>query len=185
MLRPADRDLTPLLAGKHAGHGFGRVYPNIVQLEATLALLEANPDIVIPRDNRRLVEGALHPEALARIAEANGATWIVHERQRRGGKHAEATTAAQVALDLSQPFRSLVFQDESVATRLGARDLIVDIDPPLAGPFGSVVARFHIPAWLVAADVTNRTEAERIDDTRFRLGSRTYRYDRWGLRTEG
>ncbi|WP_056439174.1 hypothetical protein [Sphingomonas sp. Leaf257] len=41
-------------------------------------LLEQRSDIVIPRDNRQLVERALHPQALAVIQREGGAAWINH-----------------------------------------------------------------------------------------------------------
>ena len=187
VLRPPERDLSPLLG--HVGgerHGLGSVYANLVQLEATLRLLEASPEIVIPRDNRRLVEQALHPEALDAIARAGGDAWRNHAHERAGGDHAAGRTAEAVALDLSRPFRELVFADvdEAVVTRLGARDLLVDLSPPLAGPFGGEIARVAIPAHMLGT-LKPHDEPEVIDTRSFRLGTRRFGYNQWGLHRLG
>ena len=182
VLRPPERDLSPLL-GKTNGarHGLGSVYPNVVQLEATLRLLEDTPEIVIPRDNRRLVERALHPEALAAVI-AGDIVWSNHANERAGGDHAAAESARRIALDLSQPFRTLTFADvdEEVATRLGARDLLVDLPEPLASPFGGVVTRIAIPHHM-ARGIGARDEPQLIDANSFHLGTRCFGYDQWGL----
>lgn len=182
VLRPPERDLSPLL-GKTNGarHGLGSVYPNVVQLEATLRLLEDPPEIVIPRDNRRLVERALHPEALAAVI-AGDIVWSNHANERAGGDHAAAESARRIALDLSQPFRTLTFADveEEVATRLGARDLLVDLPEPLASPFGGVVTRIAIPHHM-AHGIGARDEPQLIDANSFQIGTRRFDYDQWGL----
>ena len=187
VLRPEERDLTPWLdRGRRERHGLGNVYPNLLHLEATLRLLEARPDIAIPRDNRLLVERALHPEALAPIQQEGGAAWINHGNALAGGVVADGQRASGVALDLSLPFNQLVFPDDmaAVTTRLGARDLLLDLDPPLAGPFGGQVTRIALPGWMVG-QVASGAPVERLDDRRFRFGGRDYRYDQWGLRTDG
>lgn len=184
MLRPPERDLSPLL-GKTNGarHGLGSVYPNVVHLEATLRLLEDSREIVIPRDNRRLVERALHPEALAVVIAGNPA-WRNHANERAGGDHAAVETARRIALDLSQPFLTLTFADveEEAATRLGARDLLVDLPAPLASPFGGTITRIAIPHHM-ARGIGARDEPQLIDARSFQLGSRRFGYDQWGLHT--
>ncbi|MDR6128574.1 CRISPR-associated endonuclease/helicase Cas3 [Sphingomonas sp. SORGH_AS802] len=186
VLRPSARDLTPLLGKGGGGHGLGIVYPNLVQIESTLRQIEANPEIVLPRDNRRLVEGALHPEALAGVAREGGTAWINHAAERAGGTLAEGQAATRIALDLSQRFTTLVFGEagEAAATRLGARDLLLDLETPLAGPFGRAITRIALPAWMVGRVAPGEAPV-RLDDHRFQLGERRYVYDQWGLRREG
>ncbi|WP_294355033.1 hypothetical protein [uncultured Sphingomonas sp.] len=182
VLRSAARDLSVLLGkGGGARHGLGSVYPNLVQLEATLRVLEQSPEIVIPRDNRRLVERALHPDALAAIS-AEGAAWHNHAAERAGGELASAEAARRIALDLSQPFRTLTFADveEAVVTRLGARDLLIDLPDPIASPFGGAITRIAIPAHL-ARGIGACDEPRVTGPATFEIGARRYDYDQWGL----
>ncbi|KQM84921.1 hypothetical protein ASE67_14590 [Sphingomonas sp. Leaf23] len=185
VLRPAARDLTPLLRGRSL-HGLGgtkRVvpYPDLLPIEATLRLLETMQEIVIPRDNRMLVERALHPDLLDDLADGLGSEWQNHRRQRNGGTAGDAQTAHTVALDLGKRFTELRFPigGEDVATRLGARDLLIDLPAPLDGAFGGTIDRIAIPAWM--AEGVGAAEVERIDGQRFALGGQRYRYDQWGL----
>jgi len=191
VLRPADRDLTALLDPGRASHGLGAlrngrgVYPDVLQLEATLRLLEANPAIAIPADNRRLVEHALHPDALAQIAAA-GTDWANHAATVNTVAYGDRDTALALSLDLSVPFRDLHFPDgeEAVLTRLGARDLLVDLDPPLPSPFGTPVPRLAIPHWMaggIGADARVELLDKDEDGRRFRLDERVFRYGRWRL----
>ncbi|WP_288413271.1 CRISPR-associated helicase Cas3' [uncultured Sphingomonas sp.] len=185
VLRPAERDLTPLLYGR-ALHGLGGVqriapYPDMLPVEATLALLEGKPHIVIPRDNRMLVERALHPALLDALGDTLGGDWQNHRRQRNGGALVDAETAASIALDLGRRFTALrPFEGgEAVATRLGARDLLVDLPEALDGAFGGTIDRIAIPAWM--AEGADSATVERIDGQQFALGAKRFRYDRWGL----
>lgn len=190
VLRPAARDLSVLL-GRTSGarQGLGSVYPNLVQLEATLRVLEAMPEIVIPRDNRQLVERALHPDALAAIS-AQGAAWHNHAAERAGGELASAEAARRLALDLSQPFRTLTFADvdEAIVTRLGARDLLIDLPEPIASPFasnfGEGVTRIAIPAHM-ARGIGARDEVRVTGASHFEIGERRFGYDQWGLHALG
>ena len=192
VLRPAERDLSALLGREAERHGLGPmkdgrgVYPNLLQLEATLRAIEATPDVTIPADNRRLVEHALHPHVLDGIAAELGTAWRNHAAECSGITFADRQTGQTLALDLSTPFRDLHFPDidEIVATRLGAKDLLVDFDPPLAGPFGDPVERLRIPRWM-ARGVTAEDEPALLtrdaDGAHFRLATKTYAYGRWGL----
>lgn len=183
VLRPANRDLGALLDGARPRHGLGgRVYPHLGQLEATLRLLEQSPVIAIPQDNRRLVEQALHSDGLAAIAAEGGAAWINHANDRSGARARDRQSAGSIALNLSQRFSELVFTSdvEAVMTRLGARDLLVDLPEPLTGPFGTEVARITIAGWMVTG--LSETPAERVDAQHLRVGTRTFAYDAWGLR---
>ena len=186
VLRPEERDLTPWLdAGRRERHGLGHVYPNLLHLEATLRLLEDRPDIAIPRDNRLLVERTLHPQALAVIQQEGGGAWINHGNRLAGGVVADGEKASTVALDLSRRFDELVFPDDmtAVTTRLGARDLLLDLDTPLSGPFGREVRRIALPGWMTG-NASPGAPVERLDDRRFRFAGRDYLYDQWGLRPD-
>ncbi|KQN40981.1 hypothetical protein ASG37_03465 [Sphingomonas sp. Leaf407] len=178
VLRPADRDLTSMLRGGNP------VYRNVVVLETTLALIEANPHIAIPHDNRRLVEHALHPDAIKATATARANTWQNHANEEAGRKHTEAKTAEALAIDLTRDYRLLSFAPDvevAVATRLGGRDLIVDLPEGLAGPFGGSVTRLKIPDWM-AKGMKPDSPVTIVDTASLTLGEHRYRYDQWGLR---
>lgn len=188
VLRPAARDLTPLLKGR-ALHGLGGAkrlapYPDLLPVEASLTLLEEMPCIVIPRDNRLLVERALHPDLLDALAERLGVAWQNHRSERSGGAAVDLQAAGQVALDFRRRFTELQPFDggEAVATRLGARDLLVDLTQPLSGAFGGTIERIAIPAWM--APGVGDAPVEPIDARTFAIGSHRFAYDHWGLRRD-
>lgn len=194
VLRPADRDLSALLGAVRDRHGLGPMahhggpYPDLLALEATLRSLEANPTVTIPADNRRLVEVALHPQALEAIAASLGTDWRNHAAAMAGKAHADRSTAKSLALDLSRPFSELIFpidaNADAITTRLGGRDLLVDLVPALAGPFGQPVTRIKIPAWMAGTIGPEEQPTPAVRDGEgwtFRLGARGFRYDRWGL----
>lgn len=192
VLRPAARDLTPLLGPMRMRHGLGPtrdgggVYPNLLHAEATLRLLGANPVILLPTDNRRLVENALHPEMLDAIARELGTAWTNHAARCAGIDHIGRQTGGDLSLDLSVPFRDLIFPEgaQGVGTRLGDQPILVDFDVPLPGPFGEAVMRIAVPHWMAGrVDPDDRPEplGHDKDGWRFRLGEHHYVYGRWGL----
>lgn len=109
VLRPPERDLSALLGNVPERYGLGPmkdgggVYPDLLQLEATLRLLEAHATIAIPADNRRLVEHALHPEVIDALAAELGTAWLNHAASRAGTAYADRGTAEDLSLDLSVP----------------------------------------------------------------------------------
>lgn len=192
VLVPAERDLSAYLGRVQDRHGLGPmrdgtgVYPDLLTLEATLRLIETNPAITIPADNRRLVEGALHPEVAKRLQQELGTAWINHANAQDGTAIAERQLAQRWSLDLTAPFGSLLFQDDdqAIATRLGTRDRLVDFVPPFAGPFGRPVGRLTIPGWMagtLSPDAEPVLEGCAAEGALFRLGDRRFCYGRWGL----
>jgi CRISPR-associated endonuclease/helicase Cas3 len=191
ILRPAERNLIDLLTPARDRHGLGPnkdgrgVYPDLLQIEATLRLLESNPQITIPNDNRRLVENALHTEIREALLKDLGTDWLNHDAKLAGIAHAERTMAASQSLDLDKPFKEHVFpRDELIATRLGARDLLVDLPVPLRGPFGADITRIAIPHWM-AGGITRLDKPTILGPSEagqsFTIGPRHYAYGRWGL----
>lgn len=192
VLVPEERDLSAYLGRVRERHGLGPirdglgVYPDLLVLEATLRLIEANEAVVIPADNRRLVEGALHPEVTDGLRRALGTAWINHANAQDGTAMAERALARRWALNLSAPFGSLIFpdRDEAITTRLGTRDRLLDFDPPFAGPFGLAVERLTIPGWMAGAvppDAVAVVDDSGSGGTLFRLAERGFHYGRWGL----
>lgn len=191
VLTPAGGDLTPHL--KQPRHGLGRfhqgggVYPDLRILEATRRLIDAAPTRQIPRDNRELVERAIHPQARQQIEQELGAAWVKHGQDIDGETGAGRTIAHLQALPYDKPFEGLTFPDadQKVATRLGAADRLVEFDPPLCGPFGLDVRELAIRHHLLPPELPFDAAPEHIQPIsggfEFSLGARRYRYSRVGL----
>jgi CRISPR-associated endonuclease/helicase Cas3 len=197
VLTPPGHDLAPLL--KRARHGLGPmrtgagldgVYVDLRILEATRRLIDAQPTRQIPQDNRALVEQATHLEALTAIERELGTDWQRFGQELDGSLSAKSSLGRLHALPYDQPYDdSLTFPDseQKIATRLGAADRLVMIDPPQAGPFGQPVRqltlRHHqMPTGLSPdAQPTAITPLPDHAGFEFTLGERRYRYDRFGL----
>ncbi|MBB4087909.1 CRISPR-associated helicase Cas3' [Sphingomonas carotinifaciens] len=180
ILRPATRDL---MAASGPRHGLGGVYPDILQLESTLRLLESRAHVTIPDDNRHLVETALHPGSITTLAATLGTAWTNHAANRSASFHAARRTAEQLALDLSMDFNLLEFTSntEDATTRLGAATIQLPLPRPLPGPFGQPVPHLTLPPHMLPPTKTPQ-EVRILDDCHFQLGTSRYAYDSWGLR---
>ena len=196
VLTPADRDLTPFLDRKRERHGLGPlkdgrgVYPDITMIEATWALLEETPEIVIPRDNRRLVEMATHPEALERITEVKSERWKKHAQEQEGTDIYDRQLGQGHSLDTATPFSELLFsKDETIRTRLGANDRRVKLDRPWTIPFGQTLTELRIPGHM-AEGLGPEPKVESSGDSGEKslsliVDGNLFRYDRFGLVRQG
>ncbi len=192
ILVPAERDLSRYLGRVRARHGLGPqaqgggVYPDLLAIEATWRLIEGNLAIVIPADNRRLVEQALHPDRAESLQAELGTAWMNHAAQQSGIAFAERGLARSYALDVSKPFTKLMFppRDERISTRLGTRDRLVRFAEAVTGPFGLPLRQLTIPDWMArGVPVDTEPEVSKAGlQIVFGLGDRTYCYDRMGLR---
>lgn len=191
VLTPAARDLTPLInrTGEARGeHGLGTVYEDLRVIEATWRLLEAQPILEIPATNRRLVEGATHPEALKEIVKQLGQKWRKHEQTVVGKMIATHGLAGLNVVARDEPLSECRFPprlEAHIRTRLGEDDRIVEFADAIPGPFGLSHRRLMIPGWLVrGADAAARPEQVTAEGgaIRFRFGLGDYVYDRLGLR---
>lgn len=193
VLQPENRDLSRYLGKVKERHGLGPmrdgsgVYPDLITLEATLRLLEANPTVSIPADNRQLVEGALHASVKERITDELGTAWANHSNALEGREFADRGTARHWALDISKPFTSLLFPEpsEAISTRLGLKNRIVDLPGGLRGPFGTYIHRLSVPGWMARTANAEDTASD-IDTTtdgiiRFSFSNKRFQYDRFGL----
>jgi len=171
----------------------GGVYEDLRILELTRRLVEAEPVWRIPAMNRRLVEAATHPDALAAVeaelTEADPA-WRSHFDRRAGRYFADLGAAQGALLRFDRPFTDFrVEPDEIIATRLGGADRHVAFEgPPLPrGPFGRPVPSLKLPHHL-AANIPVDAQPDLVetlgdrDGFTFRLGSIVFTYDRLGLR---
>lgn len=184
LMLPTSPDLSPLLKASRHGIGKERAYDNLLAVEATRRLVMDAPLWSIPRDNRRLVETGTHPGELQRLADGMSAAWANAWGQYQGGKSAERVAAADVSIDFRKPFAAVSWPDgaEKVATRLGARDLLLPLDPPLPSPFdGTLIKHLKLPHWMAPDGLPEDAAFTTDADGRLQLADATYRYDRLGL----
>lgn len=165
--------------------GLGSVYPDLRALELTRRLLIDTPQVAIPADNRRLVEGATHPECLRQLA---GERWQRHAQKVDGGILAQEIAAHYAAARYEQEFEKCVFNDiqknPKARTRLGIDTLRVPLPEPLPGPFGRTVDELTVPGRFLperSGDETPSAIECRPDGIRFTLAGVQFRYTRLGL----
>lgn len=165
--------------------GWGSVYEDLRMLELTWVLLKETPNVEIPFDNRRLVEGATHPE---RLASLQGDRWLRHAQMMGGRALSKELAAFYAAESYGKAFGECRFNDiaenATARTRLGLDTLRIRLDAAAAGPFGAEIAEITIPGHLApkdtgedAAEVTVRRDGELV----LRYGEQYYRYSRYGL----
>jgi CRISPR-associated endonuclease/helicase Cas3 len=168
--------------------GLGSVYPDLRILQLTWDALkrdnnEQNRQIVIPRDNRLLVENATHPDALIQLKSQR---WHRHAALVEGGQIAQGVRADHVSLVkcYDQPFGAFSFNElnDDARTRLGLDTLRLPLPEPVIGPFGASLSEMVIPGHMapkgeeVIQDLIHIAEG-----ITFRLGPKHYRYTRHGL----
>lgn len=184
VLTPTERNLWTTL--RRGGHGLRHVYPDPRIIEATWRLIEAHPRWDIPVMNRFLVERATHPDALAPIEAAWRAAdpaWRKLLDEALALSPSQIQQARLSRLDRGRPFSDFCLPSEdSFATRLGARDRMVDF-AGLEGPFGTPIGKLRVPQFL--APDAGEAEAEIVSNSGeglvFRLGASELRYGRMGL----
>lgn len=160
------------------------VYMDVACLALTAAMVRDEPVWRIPQMNRRLVEGATHPESRAAEIARRGPAWLDYETNAGGREAAIRTHARLKLLRRDQPFPDLFRCDEeSVMTRLGAEGLMVELAPGAIGPFGVEVRRLALPAhWRGLMPPDGPAPVEPLPGGfRLRLGDAALRYGRLGL----
>lgn len=187
VLVPEDLTLENLLRsnGQVSGMaGLGSVYPDLRVMRLTLDLLRNEPIWVIPRDNRRLVEGATHPEALAML---DSPIWQRHAQKVEGEALAQALQATLAGIQ-PKPFGTFTFNplNTTVQTRLGLNDWRVRLERTVTSPFGQRLAEIVIPGHLAPAtpEETAQVLIQNADRIMLQCGERRYRYTRMGLQRE-
>jgi CRISPR-associated endonuclease/helicase Cas3 len=165
-------DLTPLI--RRPAHGLGATdrytqpYPDLVGLEATRRLILTEPVWTIPAMNRRLVELTTHPEEITRLCDelvARDPDWAQATNRRFGRTFVQRSEAARAILRTDKGFddpEAYFGIDCDAATRLGARDLLIELTEPARGPFGGQVKTFAVPFhwWSGRIEETNDMTAE-------------------------
>lgn len=191
ILMPRGYDLEPMLSRPR--HGLGRfrdgggVYADLRVVESTRRLIAAHPTVVIPEDNRYLVEAATHPERLHAVEQAGGEAWQRLAQQVEGDTGAQRVVGHLHALEVDKAFdEQQGFPDKvDIATRLGAQDRLLHFDPPPPGPFGAQLREFPVRHFLLPTgldpDAQPADVLHRDGTTEFTLGAVRYRYSRFGL----
>lgn len=184
MMIPLGGDFAPFVAtsGEARGPaGIGKVYSDLRMLQRSTEVLESRLNICIPRDNRLLVEDALHPEALSMLTSP---AWRRHARYLEGSLLTELRQAEIGSLQ-EQAFGECQFRanDERIVTRLGANDRRARMPRPVTSPFGTAITELLVPGHL--APRAQAEEAEEVttdaEGFGFLFGERRYRYSRFGL----
>lgn len=164
--------------------GYGSVYEHLGMLELTRGLL-AQGLLRIPEDNRRLVEGATHPEALATLNDKDP-KWQRHNERIQGGDLNKAVTAHTARIPFDQDFGDFAFADDKhITSRLGLNDRHVTVT--FQSPFGQDVAELVIPNHWLSSGAQRQPPQEATvehrddDDIFLQCEERRYRYSRYGL----
>lgn len=198
VVTPEDRNLENCINGHGKGsgvHGLGSIYQDVRMLEATWRLIES-PDVSewqIPRDNRRLVEAALHPYILDAITEELGGRWEVHRQHLLGQSFADKELPRHICIDFTKPFYETGFSSDmkSIKTRLGKDDVHLTFEIAVQGPFGQTIKEVTVAEWLLkSTEIPDDTLIPSSAITTFEGGftfsfcGRSFTYDRMGLRLE-
>lgn len=190
VLTPTGHDLNPLIAKSRHGlgmfHNGGGIYADLRVLEATQVLLTEKPTVLIPDDNRYLVEAATHPDKLHCIQIAKGESWEKLGQKIEGDTGARQTIARLQALDVDQLFGDFEFpHDVQIATRLGEQDRILYFDlelpSPLGQPLKELPIRYHLLPHNLAHDARPSDIIQTEESITFRLGEAKFCYTRLGL----
>lgn len=183
VLLPEAADLSSFL--RRARHGIGpeRAYDNMLSIEAMRRMVVMAPTWSIPADNRRLVEQGTHEQHLRALAESFGSAWTRHWQDYFGGRSAARSQAKDVSLDFLTRFSEIRWPDaaEKLATRLGARDLLLEIDKPITSPFGASLTHLKLPHWMAPKALPENPVLIVADGGTMTLADAHYSYDRFGL----
>ena len=192
VLTPSEPDLSGLLDAAGAargGHGIGTVYEDLRVLQATWDLLAERPRLTVPADNRALVEGATHSDALAPFAQRDE-RWARHAqtvdgaaiaKRILGRNNAIDRTVSFLEVDVAFPSKEL---EGDIKTRLGEDDRRIELGTLVCTPFGSSIRELTIPGWQ-ARDIPSdpAVTIEPINGSlRLDIGGAPFVYDRLGLR---
>ena len=175
----------------------GGIYTDLLCLDETLNAVRDNRSWSIPRMNRSLVERATHDGRLMRKAQELGGKWFEHWQQGWGQAAAQVQRAREHMLDRRQPLttdggsQGISFPSEDkIRTRLGQDGPRLRLPEPCVGPFGKTVQTFNLPAHMFGNAPPDSDDIERVQAVgqqwglTLKVGDRTFRYDRAGVRNE-
>jgi len=145
--------------------------------------LKEKPKVLIPDDNRFLVEKATHPEVLDSLT---GERWIQHRNLIYGKGLAKSIAASTITNMFDQYFGQIEFVEagRAVATRLGADQLRLPLDRRVVSPFGETLTEMIIPGHMAPNELNDgviAVEEEGGGVVILRCEERRYRYSKYGL----
>jgi len=176
-------------SGSAKATGLGSVYEDLRTLELTRQLLVETPLIEIPADNRRLVEGATHPQ---RLASLEGDRWSRHANEVTGSILVKEVAAYYAVTDYQTAFADLVpgsdiAQNPRAATRLGLSTLRIALPTNPISPFGRPCPEITIPGHLLPGITQDEQPAAIMPlpgGFCFTLAGTAFQYTRFGLEKE-
>lgn len=165
--------------------GLGAVYEDLRILQLSRDLVAAGPVIEIPRDNRRLVETATHPEQLDQL---QGDAWTRHALYIEGIGGAQQSAAHSAAMP-NEHFGEFMFPsaiEEHLATRLGLSDRTLPLGGSYSSPFGQTITEINIPGHLAPKIEIEQAHLVSLEGDNLLIqadpaGQYIYRYSRFGL----
>ena len=191
VLTPASRDLSGFLRHSRGTrrHGIGgRVYENLLSIEATWRELERRSLLCLPAENRTIVEAATSGPALDALAGELGPEWERHRADYIGSQGAKRGAAHISHLDWNTPWDEQPAwpqPGEKLRTRLGLDDRLVSLAQSWTSPFGQALTDMKIPGWMTGEAELSDEPAALVEATagalRFRWADRDFLYDRHGL----
>jgi CRISPR-associated endonuclease/helicase Cas3 len=162
--------------------GFGTVYEDLRIIQLTRNIVVDAQIFNLPRDNRRLVEAATHPQ---RLSSLNDERWVKHSQHLEGSIQA-MILAAHGALIPDKHFGDFSFPsslETKLMTRLGLNDRRLLLGEQFPSPFGKIIEELNIPGHMARG--LDKEEADSVevkaDSLVIRAGAYTYLYSRFGL----
>ena len=193
VLTPPVPNLAPLLQpGGARGLGLGAMsaFRDVLCLQATLNALQARSYLIIPDDNRQLVEQACGGEHLHALVNTLGEPWKAHQITLQGKSGDERGQALYASIDWQKAWRDAVAGELSAEakTRLGLDGIQVDLPESQRTAFGHEITQLTLPVWMLPPSASARTEPPIAHDVRnvglalhFSVEGRAFVYDRLGL----
>ena len=185
ILTPASRDLSGFLPHRRSTrrHGIGgRVYENLLSIEATWRELERRSELDLPAENRTIVEAATFGPALDALAGELGPEWERHRVDYIGSQGAMRGAAHINRLDWNLPWDEQAAwpePGEKLRTRLGLDDRLATLAERWTSPFGQTLAEMKIPGWMADGAEPSDEPAALVEATagalRFRWAGRDFR----------
>lgn len=140
----------------HAGPGLGSVYSDLRILEATRRALSGregtNEAIVIPADNRTLVEEAVHSDVIGKIT-AEDDRWKQHERYLESENRIERIKARTKRIAFEKSYIDNTVKDDT-PTRLGLEEIMVTFTEEIKTPLGNMTEQISLSPYLFPQNVT-------------------------------